>query len=116
MNSDVDVQHYQGPKKPNMPASEATLSVLPLKMLSEQVIMRHRARCLDFQFMKTVTCMLNSPEFGGFNTMLARERGQRVKPETTAMYTPLIDMALSVPDTMMTGFDGYICMQLRGSQ
>jgi hypothetical protein len=27
MNSDVDVQHYQGPKKPNMPASEATLSV-----------------------------------------------------------------------------------------
>ena len=44
----------------------------------------------------------NCPEFNGFNTSVAREQGQAVKPKTQAVYLPLIDMPPSDPDTMMT--------------
>lgn len=38
VTSNIPVQHFQGPKKPEMPANKALRSVLPLKMLAEQVI------------------------------------------------------------------------------
>ncbi len=41
-------------------------------------------------------------EYGGFNTKMTREEGQSPKPATMALYTPLIDMTPSDPDTMMT--------------
>ena len=102
MTSDVQIKHYHGPKKPNMPESEGIRAVLPLKVLAEQIIVRRRAQDLDFEFFKSVACVPKTPEFGGFNTRLAREQNQGVKPATTAMYTPLIDMVPSDLDTMMT--------------
>ena len=44
----------------------------------------------------------NTPEYGGFNTRLSREQCQSVQAATKAVYTPLIDMTPSDPDTMMT--------------
>ena len=42
------------------------------------------------------------PEFGGFNKSLAREHCQSAIPGTLAIYTLLIDMTPSGPDTIMT--------------
>ena len=42
------------------------------------------------------------PEFSGYNTREARKQGQSVGNATKAIYTPLIDMVPSEPDTMMT--------------
>ena len=42
------------------------------------------------------------PEFGGFNTKMAREQGHAIQPASKVMYTPLLDMTPSDPDTMMT--------------
>jgi len=44
----------------------------------------------------------NPIEFGGFNTKLCREQGQRVKPATNAVYLPLTDMNPGHRDSMLT--------------
>ena len=44
--SDVEVQRYRGPKKPDMPEGEGVHSVLLLKILAEQVVMHRRAQVL----------------------------------------------------------------------
>ena len=99
---DVPIERYSGPKKPQMPAKEATRTVLPLMVLAHQVVQLSRARFLDFKFLKHVISDTDTPEFGGFNTKLAREQGQSAQPATRAIYTPLIDMNPADPDTMMT--------------
>lgn len=53
-------------------------------------------------FLSAINSDDNCPEFNGFNTSLAREQGQALKPKTQAVYLPLIDMPPSDPDTMMT--------------
>lgn len=100
--SDIEIKHYHGPKKPRMPEGKGKRTVLPLKVLAEQAVLVRRSHDLDFDFFKSITCVPKTPEFGGFNTQLAREQNQSIKPATTAMYTPLIDMVPSDPDTMMT--------------
>ena len=50
---DLDIKHYHCPKKPSMPASESIRSVLSLKVLAEQSIIRRRAQDLDFGFLKS---------------------------------------------------------------
>ena len=85
-----------------MPRDEGKRYVQSLKILVEQVIMYTRAHNLDYEFLKLVTSLANTPEFGGFNIRKARERGQSLRPSTTTMYTPLIDVVPSDPDTMMT--------------
>ena len=99
---EVPVQHYEGSKKPQMPMQAATQSPLPLRLLVGQYISVNRARQTDFDFMSKVTSVPNTPEFGGFNTRLSREQAHAVKPKTTAVYLPLIDMAPAEPNTMMT--------------
>ena len=99
---DVPIERYSGPKKPQMPTKEATLTVLPLMILAHQVVLLSRAQFLDFKFLKHVVSDTDTPEFGGFNTKLAREQGQSAQPATRAIYTPLIDMNPADPDTMMT--------------
>ena len=42
------------------------------------------------------------PEYNGFNTYMARSQGHAIKPATSAIYTSLIDMKPSDPDTIMT--------------
>ena len=73
--SDVDIKRYHGPKKPDtcMPFDKTKHSVLPLKLLAEQVVLLQRAKDLDFGFFKSIVFVPKTPEFGGFTTRLARE-------------------------------------------
>jgi len=85
-----------------MPSSEVNRSVLPLRVMAHRVVALEKARHLDFEFFKRVATTINPIEFGGFNTKLCREQGQRVKPVTKAVYLPLIDMNPAHPDSMLT--------------
>jgi hypothetical protein len=51
VTTNVPIQIYQGPKKPDMPESEAKLSILPLRVLAQQNISRRRAYSLDITFL-----------------------------------------------------------------
>ena len=99
---DVPIQHYVGPKKPQMPVSAATSSPLPLKVLASQCISVNRARETDFMFINDIISEPNIPEFGGYNTRSSREQGHSIKPKTRAVYLPLIDMAPAEPNTVLT--------------
>ena len=98
----VILQHYNGPKKPVMPETSAVGSVLPLRVLAAKVISAKRAESSDFDFLQQILFQDMTPEYNGFNTRLSREQGHAVKPKTKAIYTPLIDMKPSDPDTIMT--------------
>ena len=99
---EVEIKHYHGPKKPNMPFEKTKHSVLPLKLLAEQVMLLQQTKDLDFGFFKSIVCVPKTPELNGLNTRLAREHALSPRPATTAMYTPLIDIVPADPDTMMT--------------
>lgn len=99
---DVQMQRYQGCKKPPMAAKEAKRAVLPLHVLAHQAVELSRCRDLDFEFMKQIVSDKNKPEFGGYNTKLCREKGLISQPATRAIYTPLIDMDPTDSDTMLT--------------
>ena len=71
---DLDIKHYPGPKKPSMPAVESVRSVLTLKVLAEQSVIRRGAQDLDFGCLKSIECVPKTPEYSGFNTKLAREQ------------------------------------------
>ena len=77
MAPSVPVQHYHGTKKPDMPADCSKRSILPLKILAERVLVRKRAQETDLKFMKDVTSLPETPEFGGYNTALTRNQGHR---------------------------------------
>ena len=72
---DMTVHEYTRPNKPIMPESAAKYSPLPLKNLCRQVISAKRARESDFQFMKDIITKPGTPEFGGYNTQLAKRTG-----------------------------------------
>ena len=74
----VQVSHYNGPKKPDMPERFATHAVLPLKILASQCITLSRARQLDHDFLQRITYDLTTPEYNGFNTQMSRVFGQSV--------------------------------------
>ena len=99
---DTPIQTYNRPKKTNMPYTEAKKCVLPLRVLVQQNITLRRARNVDFDFLKNVVLDSNTPEYGVYNTRKCRNEGHSLKPATSAMYTPLIDMVPSDPSTMMT--------------
>ena len=99
---DIQIERYKGPKKPEMPASEALWIVLPLYVLTHQVVSLSRARNTDFDFLCDIVSKEDTPEFKGYNTQLAREQGHPIKPRTRAIYCPLIDMSPADPNTMLT--------------
>ena len=94
------IYRYNGPKKPMMLVQHSTKYVLPLTILASQQVTVARARDVDFTFFQMIVGDHNTPEYGGFNTRLSREQGQSVRAATKAVYTPLIDMTPSDPDTM----------------
>ena len=98
----VDVQHYNGPRKPAMPEACAMHHVLSLRILAAKVITMNRAQVADYMFLCKITQDESTPEYNGFNTEMARAQGHTIKPSTKAIYTPLIDMKPSDPDTIMT--------------
>lgn len=99
---DLPIIQYEGPKKPAMPDHAARCSPLPLKILAHQVISLKRAKDTDFQFMKDIVTVQNTPEFGGYNTKLSRLQSHSVRPKTRSVYLPLVDMAPAEPSTMLT--------------
>jgi len=102
---DTPISVYYGPKKQHMPNAASRNAVLPLKVLAQQVIQDQWAKELDFAFLKSIYCSHLTPEFGGFNTKIAREQGHAVKPKTLISYRPLINMTPSDPTTMKTAMD-----------
>ena len=85
-----------------MPHMKATKSVLNLTVLASQVVAASRARARDFQFLSQIVGPNPCPERNGFNSHLNRAEGHTITPATTCVYTPLIDMKPSDPDTMLT--------------
>ena len=97
---DVNIEHYNGPKKPEMPEQLRLKHVLPLKVLTAMSISCNRAREMDTDFIKKMVKSDTCPEFNGYNTQICREQNHSPKPQTKAMYLPLIDMTPSDPDTI----------------
>ena len=95
------IQRYNGPKKPEMTDVKKDM-VLSLSELARRQVSLNRARDLEHEFFSMIVQSDQTPEHGGFNTKLAREQGHTQKPATIAVYTPLIDMSPSDPDTIMT--------------
>ena len=102
VEADVPIIHYQGPKKPPMPQTNAKRVVPPLRILAQQSILVQRANQLDFKFLESVINDPKVPEYAGFNTRMSREENHSLKPGTSVAYSPLIDMVPSDPTTIMT--------------
>ena len=104
-DGDVPVHRYNGSKRPDMPHIKATKSVLNLTVLTvlaSQVVAASRARARDFQFLSQILDPNSCPEWNGFNSHLNRADCHTIMPATTCVYTSLIDMKPSDPDTMLT--------------
>lgn len=98
----MTVERYNGPRKPDMPQACARQPILPLRILAAKIITLNRAQLTDYIFLKKITHDSSTPEYNGFKTEMARKQGHTIKPATKAIYTPLIDMKPSDPDTVMT--------------
>ena len=61
-----------------------------------------RASEADLSFLQEVLTQDNCPEYHGYNTKHSREQGTLPQAKTKSLYSPLIDMKPSDPDTMMT--------------
>ena len=99
---EVQMQFFKGPKKPTMPKSFATIQVLPLKVLCEEVVLSCRAKEEDFEFIKISLTNDKVPECKGFNTQRTRHYVQSLKPKSKVVFTPLLDRTPSDPSTMLT--------------
>ena len=99
---DVEVERYNGPKKPLMPQNTPNRSVQPLRMLVQLVISMGRASEMDFAFLQDMNNTLDYPEYNTYNSGAARRQDHSAQPKTKAVYLRLIDMIQSHPDTMMT--------------
>jgi hypothetical protein len=99
----IEIQRYQGSKKPKMPKSDAVHEVFPLKLLAQQVISRRRAGEADFNFMKDIVKRPNCPGYNGYT----RSQGQSPQVKTKTVYLPLIDLISSHPDTIMTALTKF---------
>ena len=98
----LNVRRYNGPEKPVMPETHHFHPILSLRVLAAKVISVNRAQEIDLSFLHNITHTDLCPEYNGFDTEIARSQGHTVKPATKAIYTPLIDMKPSDPDTIMT--------------
>eukprot|EP00794_Sanderia_malayensis_P004436 gene4436-5029_t len=102
LDLEVHIQRFEGPKRVMMPEKCANKQMLSLKVLCSRIISERRARELDFEFLNKIKNNESCPEYNEFNTKIAREQGQSLKPKNKAIYLPLIDMTPSDPDTMLT--------------
>ncbi len=85
-----------------MPIHLALRSPLPLKLLCRTVLSIKRTEEIDLKFLKDIVSDQKCPEFNGYNTKVIRESDAQLKPATTSVYRPLIDMTPAHPDTIMT--------------
>ncbi len=73
-----------------------------LVYLSSMQVAMNKALAQDLIFLKEVTRDRLCPEYGGYNTMRARESGIQPSAKTSVVYAPLLDMPPIEPDTMKT--------------
>ena len=73
---DVEMSRYTGPKKPCMPGNDVHSLVPPLKVLCGAVISENVNSEFDFMFLKSIAETPDTPEYSGYNTRAARERGR----------------------------------------
>ena len=100
--SEMQLKTYAGEKKPNMPESFSKNNVLPLKVLCNQHLTVRRSRHCDMQFIKDILTKKDVPDFGGYNTIAAREAGQIAKPKSRVIYKPLINKTPSDCSTVLS--------------
>ena len=98
---DIQLQHYDGPKKPLMPEHTSKYTVLSLKFLAHQAVILNVSKEKDFQFLTNI-CTDQQPEFSGFNTRVLRESGSSVQPKNKTIYRPLLGKNPSDPSTVLT--------------
>ena len=65
---EVQIQFFNGPKKPPLPKSFLTIHVLSLKVLCKQVVLSYRAKKKDFELMKSSLTNDKVLDYNGFNT------------------------------------------------
>ena len=72
-------------------------------LVTSRVISPSRAHDLDHLFLKEVIekSTLNTPEYNGYNDRITHNQRHSIKPPRAAIYTPLIDIPPSNPDTIM---------------
>ena len=93
---------FKGQKNPAMPREFCITSVLPLKVLCEQVILHERAKKEDFQFLKSILISDKIPGYNECNTMNIRNNGQNLKSKSYVTFTPLLDQTPSDTSTVLT--------------
>ena len=99
---DVPIHSYSGPKKPSMPANILQKQVHSLKHLAHQEIIKQRGQQLDFELFKSIATNPKTPEYSGYKNCYVHELGALKGKKTIAVYTPVIDLTLSDPTTIMT--------------
>ena len=99
---EVNIQHFYGGKKSEMPEQYGRQVVPTLALLASMQVSINRAASQDLAFLRKVTGESPCPEYSGFNMKLARESGQQPGAKTSVVYTPFLDMAPTEPDTMKT--------------
>ena len=99
---DVNLEIYKGPKNPGMPDEFCKYQVMPLKFLSQQVVICQVSMEKDFSFFKDILTQTDIPDINGYNTKIARTSGESTKPKTNILYLPLLDQTPSDPSTMLT--------------
>ena len=99
---EITVQRYKGPSNPPMPSEAARYELLPLSVLARAALSINRANDNDFHFMNLISSGVGISEYNGYNTKIAREAGQGLRPATDITYLPLINMNPAEPDTVLT--------------
>ena len=64
---EAKIAFFNGQKNPAMSKEFCITSVLPLKVLCEQVILNERAKKEDFQFIKSIFKSDETPDYNGYN-------------------------------------------------
>lgn len=57
---------------------------------------------MDFRFLKDITSISSTPGYKGYNTKLRLKQGYKIKSNTNALYSPLIDKQPSDLSSILT--------------
>ena len=85
-----------------MPPEEVKPGVFSTEMIEEQVTIKNLSQELDLEFFQAIATKSDIPKYSGYNTKETREKGVSRGKKTECMYTQIIDLTPSDPNTMMT--------------
>ena len=95
------VSFLKGQKNHLIPKEFCITSVLPFKVLHEQVTLLERAKNKYFQFIKSILKSNETLDYKGYNIMNTRNNCQSLKSKTRVIFTPILDLTLSDPSTVL---------------